>query len=68
LHLIIFTDDLSQIDKEKIPTLLKALKHTVGYSCGRSTPQGGPIKLLTGQVFEKKWHENVIPTAPYHPI
>ena len=62
LHLIIFTDDLSQLDKEKIPTLLKGLNIQLDI-VAVGTPQGGPIKLPDGQVLKKNGM-NVIPTAP----
>ncbi|GAA0232936.1 vWA domain-containing protein [Marinomonas primoryensis] len=62
LHLIIFTDDLSQLDKEKVPTLLKGLNIQLDI-VAVGTPQGGPIKLPDGQVLKKNGM-NVIPTVP----
>lgn len=62
LHLIILTDDLSEQDKQQIPSLLKGMNTQLDV-IAVGTPIAAPIKLPDGQIMRQNGR-NVIATTP----
>lgn len=62
LHLIIFTDDVNDDDKARIPTLLKNQNIQLDL-VAVGTEKGAFIKIPDGQILKRNG-KNVIPTTP----